>query len=378
MIVEKISDDCTWKITDDGTLVISPAEGELGHLNCGGRMWPWRRETFKRVRLEGHIIAGKDTSYMFLNNYDLEDVSGLENLDTSGVENMAGMFKGCRALEDISALKNWNTHNVKKMAYMFLNCAALGDISALADWDTSNVTDMRVVFSRCKTLRDISALKNWDTGNVVDMEDIFRNCTALEDASVLAGWNTAGARYMNSMFRNCIYLRNISGLENWDISSILNMDLMFANCVSLKSHKTLLEKWRQKNNNSRYGGDRTVSPERLFPNINDPMTCPRTGSFTGWKKCNDAKIVELLIPADAKRSSSIGRECRCDKAVVMEIYDKNGQSVETAVSWYDDQFVYYRGKTVSVPNFDEDRFDECAPGIHFFMTRSEAESWPLR
>lgn len=270
MIVEKISDNCTWKITDDGTLVISPAEGELGHLNCGGRMWPWRRETFKRVRLEGHIIAGKDMSYMFWGNYALEDVSGLKDLDTTGV------------------------------------------------------------------------------------------------------------RYMDSMFRNCIYLRNISGLENWDVSGTLNMDLMFANCVSLKSHKTLLEKWRQKNNNSRYGGDRTVSPERLFPNINDPMTCPRTGSFTGWKKCNDAKIVELLIPADAKRSSSIGRECRCDKAVVMEIYDKNGQSVETAVSWYDDQFVYYRGKTVSVPNFDEDRFDECAPGIHFFMTRSEAESWPLR
>ena len=39
---------------------------------------------------------------------------------------------------------------------------------------------------------------------------------------------------------------------------------------------------------------------------------------------------------------------------------------------YDSRFVYRIGETVEVPNFDDDRWNECAPGIHFFITRQEA------
>ena len=30
------------------------------------------------------------------------------------------------------------------------------------------------------------------------------------------------------------------------------------------------------------------------------------------------------------------------------------------------------GEIVKVDNFDKDRWNECSPGIHFFMTRDEA------
>ena len=107
-----------------------------------------------------------------------------------------------------------------------------------------------------------------------------------------------------------------------------------------------------------------------------PLACPEHGAFTGFKKAyNDAGgvIVELLIPADAKRSSATGRKCRCDKAIVVDITDASGNAVDTnAVSQHDCGFIYQKGVAVSVFNFDDNRWKECAPGIHFFITRQEA------
>ena len=112
-----------------------------------------------------------------------------------------------------------------------------------------------------------------------------------------------------------------------------------------------------------------------------PFVCPDSGAFIGWKKCwthgrnNDAVIVKLLIPEDAKRCSSTGRKCRCDKAEVLEIQNINGTKadVETAYSQYTKHFRYEIGKTVMPEEpFEEDRWQECSSGIHFFINRQEA------
>ena len=104
-----------------------------------------------------------------------------------------------------------------------------------------------------------------------------------------------------------------------------------------------------------------------------PMTCPDSGSFTAWKKAHD-HIVKLLIPEDARRSSATGRKCRCDKAVVIAIETMSGEPTDLCMvrSDYYLDFVYKVGETVTVPDFCEDRFRECAPGIHFFINRQEA------
>lgn len=104
-----------------------------------------------------------------------------------------------------------------------------------------------------------------------------------------------------------------------------------------------------------------------------PVLCPDSGSFTAWKKAN-GHIVKLLIPEDARRSSATGRKCRCDKAFVVAIETMDGESVELdeIASDYDGTFIYKVGGTVKEPDFCEDRFKECAPGIHFFINRQEA------
>lgn len=114
-----------------------------------------------------------------------------------------------------------------------------------------------------------------------------------------------------------------------------------------------------------------VSDVVNFPHI--PMTCPEKGSFTAWKKAGDY-IVKLQIPEDARRSSATGRKCRCDKALVVAIEDiySTQSDVKEVTSDYDKKFVYRVGETVTEPAFYDNRFRECASGIHFFMTRQEA------
>ena len=103
------------------------------------------------------------------------------------------------------------------------------------------------------------------------------------------------------------------------------------------------------------------------------LSCPTEGSFIGWKKAS-GHIVKLRIPGDARRSSATGHKCRCDKAYVMEIQNMDGTKAteDTVRSDHDKNFVYTVGATVEVPDFGDNRWSECAPGIHFFIDRREA------
>jgi len=95
------------------------------------------------------------------------------------------------------------------------------------------------------------------------------------------------------------------------------------------------------------------------------LACPSHGAFTAFKKLG-GYIVVLEIPADAQRSSATTYKCRCDKAKVLRIENLDGTpaDVDSVASNY--------GETVSVENFDENRWNECSTGIHFFIDRNLA------
>ena len=111
-----------------------------------------------------------------------------------------------------------------------------------------------------------------------------------------------------------------------------------------------------------------------------PYACPDFGSFIGYKKCNSENgdvIVELEILSDARRCSATGRKCRCDKAKVLSIQNIDGTPAEAkeAASKYNSDFKYRVGEIVEVKDFCENRWEECAEGIHFFINRQEAVNY---
>jgi len=106
------------------------------------------------------------------------------------------------------------------------------------------------------------------------------------------------------------------------------------------------------------------------------LACPESGAFIGWKKACD-KIVKLEICEDAKRSSATSRKCRCSKAKVLAIENMDGgdSGLSAISSDHDTSFVYTVGEIVEVSDYDDNRWNECSAGIHFFITRDEAVRW---
>ena len=104
--------------------------------------------------------------------------------------------------------------------------------------------------------------------------------------------------------------------------------------------------------------------------------CPEEGSFIAFKALKGGKIAKLEIPVEAQRTSSlIGRKCRAEYAFVIAITDKNGTEYKEGLSKHDFNFVYKVGEVVKPDSYDPDIRVECSNGIHFFMTRKEAEEW---
>ena len=112
-----------------------------------------------------------------------------------------------------------------------------------------------------------------------------------------------------------------------------------------------------------------------------PFACPEEGEFIGYKKCvyhsRISCIIKLLVPADAKRSSGFSNKCRCSKAEVLDIYDLNGNELDLdkaySIGMSVPSITYEVGKEVYPDDFDENRYEECSNGIHFFMTFDEAK-----
>ena len=93
------------------------------------------------------------------------------------------------------------------------------------------------------------------------------------------------------------------------------------------------------------------------------------GNLVGWKKCKNNVIVKLLIPQKAKRSNATGRKCRAEYAQVLRVY-----GAAEGLSDYDGKTAYRKGETITCDSWNPDRFVECGGGIHFYITRIEAEN----
>ena len=200
--------------------------------------------------------------------------------------------------------------------------------------------------------------------------------------SILDGVDMTGSNMVGSSLTNA-YLATANlhkvNLEGADLrgakliySNLRSADLMYADLQAADLHCSDLQGARMFITNLRYAvlHDTNLTDVKNFPDI--PMVCPETGSFIGWKTVGDY-IVKLEIPEDAKRSSGTSEQCRCNKAKVLAIENKDGTRAD--ISEVRDKFggnftyIVRVGETVTVDDFDDNRFNIYSPGIKFFMDR---------
>lgn len=218
------------------------------------------------------------------------------------------------------------------------------------------------------------------------------------NSNAITHFDTTSFINFDRSFDNCIF-SNITFYES-DLSQIIFEECTFINVVF---YKCIAD--RTSFTSSYFIGDTNFIDGNYFgcsfpdnlkniayssDTIGIPYVCPKEGSFIGYKKAHyyrieedllirESCIVKLLILEDAKRSSSTSRKCRCDKAKVLSITNLDGTetNIKTVYSGFNEEFSYTVGETVEVKDFDECRWHECAPGIHFWMDRIEAVEYNI-
>ena len=198
----------------------------------------------------------KTTESWFFKFTNLEEIKGLENLNTSEVTTMSSMFFLCKKLSQLD-LSNFNTEKVENMHEMFLGCSSLTslDLSSfntekvqymhgmfwscssltslnLSSFNTEKVQEMSRMFSDCQRLTSLD-LSNFNTENVQNMMAMFYASLSLTSLD-LSSFNTENVKYMGYMFGMCSSLTSLD-LSNFNTEKVQDMSKMFVNCESLQT-----------------------------------------------------------------------------------------------------------------------------------------------
>ncbi len=196
-------------------------------------------------------------SGMFYHNDKLEQIEGLNRLDTSNTTDMSMVFYWCKSLKEVD-VSGFDTSKVTTMSEMFNNCPALTAIHGMDKWKTPELTDMKSMFYHNTSLTTLD-FSNWDTSKVTTMRYLFNSCTNLTSITGLGSSNcltnmdsifghcsslteidvshfdTSNVTTMIYSFNGCSKLTTIKGLEQFDTSNVTNMMEMFYYCTNLTS-----------------------------------------------------------------------------------------------------------------------------------------------
>jgi len=160
----------------------------------------------------------------------------------------------------------------------------------------------------------------------------------------LRGANLTGAILTNTNLRNADLHSTNLRYADLSYANLTNANLRCANLTNIKTN---------------------------YQTIGIKLACSETGAFEAWKKCNNNVLVKLLIPEDAKRSSATTSNCRASHVKVLEVI-----GAKKGITTYSDIVTeYVEGQIVKANSWDENRWNECSNGIHFFVNRCDAESW---
>ena len=164
------------------------------------RGWDDYRETISIVVFDSSFRQYDDltsTSIWFKIFRNLIEIKGIENLKTSNVTDMSGMFDECFSLQSLD-ISHFDTRNVKDMDGMFAGCKAIRSLD-VSGFITDNVTTMYSMFEGCEAITSLN-VSSFNTSNVTRMTCMFADCHKLSELD-LSSFNTSNVTSMGRMFR---------------------------------------------------------------------------------------------------------------------------------------------------------------------------------
>ncbi|MBQ2673980.1 MAG: BspA family leucine-rich repeat surface protein [Prevotella sp.] len=144
----------------------------------------WRSLNVTKVVFDQTFANCRPTStaFWFDGLYYLNEIEGIENLNTDNVTDMRSMFEACSSLTSID-FSHFNTENVTSFDHMFWNCTSLTNLD-LSRFNTQKVTSTYWMFALCNRLTSVN-LNGFNTSSMETMEGMFYDCASL--AAIQAG-----------------------------------------------------------------------------------------------------------------------------------------------------------------------------------------------
>ena len=183
---DKAYDNRPWVQYADGTLTFrcgyKKILGENEYALNSGEVPPaWAQgytKTNKVVFEASFANARPTTCFAWFKDFSLlNQIEGIENLNTENVTSMAQMFLGCRNLAELD-VTHFNTANVTSMISMFNGCMGLTSLD-VTNFNTVNVTDMSYMFSYCNKLKEIYVSDKFVTDDVRFSSGMFSGASSL-------------------------------------------------------------------------------------------------------------------------------------------------------------------------------------------------------
>ena len=182
----------------------------------------------------GGILAKSNSGYYIVSNLFgeldcLKKVVFDVTCKSAYLDSTFGWFFCYSSLEEITGLENLNTGNVGNMSFMFYGCSALTALD-LSSFDTTQVSNMNSMFSGCSALTALD-LSSFDTTQVSNMSSMFSGCRELTHLD-LSSFKTTSVSTMSSMFEGCSSLKALD-LSSFNGSAMVDLQNMFADCTAL-------------------------------------------------------------------------------------------------------------------------------------------------
>ena len=236
----------------------------------------------------------KNATTMFNGNTTLTSIS-LEDIDTSEMTSMDGLFSRCTALTEVLGIEDIDTSSVNNMTQVFFFCSSLKSLD-LSKWDTTKVTSMNAMFSACSSLTtlDVSGFK---TDKVTNMSAMFSSCSSLTTLDV-SGFKTDNVTNMSGMFSGCSGLTTLN-VSNFVTTSATNMKAMFYGIKKVPSlDLSNFNTAKVTNMQNMFYGCSALQTLKLT-NFDTSAVTSKTSMFTG-----NAKLSSLTIGAKTNLSGT--------------------------------------------------------------------------
>ncbi len=206
---------------------------DLGYGNYPN--WDTHAAEIKKVvfkagfRDETHTTCSK----WFSGCTNLTSIEGIENLNTSKVTDMSGMFAQCSNLETLD-LSHFNTEKVTTMAQMFYGCTKLHDLN-IDNFNTENVSYMNGMFDGCSNLESLD-LSHFNTRYVrkSGFNYMFNGCSSLSSLDVSNFTTDKPGMQLDGLFQGCSSLQTLD-LSSFDISGAGSVNYLFDGCSALQT-----------------------------------------------------------------------------------------------------------------------------------------------